>query len=243
MKHAREDYNRITDPTGLIPADEPVFLLRAQDETAAEVVRFWAKLQEGKAGGDLHAAKVACNHADLMDAWKVKKIADIPKPEPPPEVRVPDCLLDDNWVAVDSDGLPSMYNIQPFQSNSFWQIPSDAELGMYAEMELVLGKSLILPDVSWTEACWKVSDLRKMQIEYEAWKEPEDEYVNWQPGELPKCFRYMEAELNELQVLTFDGMWQGKCKGNLPGDHAYRMKRSDFNRLCALDSGKAKDST
>jgi hypothetical protein len=30
MKHARDDYNRIQDPAGLIPEDEPVFLLRAQ---------------------------------------------------------------------------------------------------------------------------------------------------------------------------------------------------------------------
>ena len=32
MIHARDDYNRIQDPAGKIPADEPVFLLRAQDE-------------------------------------------------------------------------------------------------------------------------------------------------------------------------------------------------------------------
>lgn len=29
MKHAGEDYNRIQDPENKIPADEPVFLLRA----------------------------------------------------------------------------------------------------------------------------------------------------------------------------------------------------------------------
>ena len=28
MKHARDDYNRIQDPAGKIPEDEPVFLLR-----------------------------------------------------------------------------------------------------------------------------------------------------------------------------------------------------------------------
>lgn len=30
MLHAREDYNRFQDPEGLIPDDEPVFLLRGQ---------------------------------------------------------------------------------------------------------------------------------------------------------------------------------------------------------------------
>lgn len=31
MKHAREDYNRIQDPAGLIPDGEPVFLIRGKD--------------------------------------------------------------------------------------------------------------------------------------------------------------------------------------------------------------------
>lgn len=34
MKHAREDYNRIQDPAGKIPDDEPVLLLRASDRYA-----------------------------------------------------------------------------------------------------------------------------------------------------------------------------------------------------------------
>jgi len=42
MKHARQDYNRIQDSEGLIPEDEPVFLLRGQDTVAPGVVRFWA---------------------------------------------------------------------------------------------------------------------------------------------------------------------------------------------------------
>lgn len=43
MKHAREDYNkRIVDLENLIPEDEPVFLLRGQDEFAARAVEFYA---------------------------------------------------------------------------------------------------------------------------------------------------------------------------------------------------------
>ena len=34
MKHARSDYDRIQDPDGKIPANEPVFLIRGQDVCA-----------------------------------------------------------------------------------------------------------------------------------------------------------------------------------------------------------------
>lgn len=44
MKHAREDYDRIQDPLGLIPEDEPVFLLRAQDRLACQAVAYYAYL-------------------------------------------------------------------------------------------------------------------------------------------------------------------------------------------------------
>lgn len=39
MKHARPDYDRIQDPAGIIPEDEPVFLLRGQDRYAAPQLR------------------------------------------------------------------------------------------------------------------------------------------------------------------------------------------------------------
>lgn len=79
MKHARSDYNRIQDPEGLIPEDEPVFLLRAQDRTAARVVRYWAYLQEQEYDGDPEAIDLAKGHADLMSRWERKKTADVPK--------------------------------------------------------------------------------------------------------------------------------------------------------------------
>ena len=52
MLHARKDYNGIKDLNGRIPVDEPVFLLRAQDEVAVEVVRFWANKITGNQGPD-----------------------------------------------------------------------------------------------------------------------------------------------------------------------------------------------
>jgi len=70
MLHAREDYEGKMDT---IPEDEPVFLLRAQDRTAAQTVRYWASLQDG--GNVLK--NMAYDHAILMDSWPVKKSADL----------------------------------------------------------------------------------------------------------------------------------------------------------------------
>jgi len=86
MRHARIDYNRIQDPAGLIPADEPVFLLRGQDRLAAPLVRTWAKF-----AADLGVApelvQAARDHADAIDAWPTKKTSDAP-PEIPIELEV-----------------------------------------------------------------------------------------------------------------------------------------------------------
>jgi hypothetical protein len=74
MLHARKDYMRIQDPAGLIPEDEPVFLLRAQDISAAGTVLDWAARQpQGK------ARELAIKHAVLMSQWPVKKTADVPE--------------------------------------------------------------------------------------------------------------------------------------------------------------------
>lgn len=85
MIHAREDYNRIQDPDGKIPADEPVFLLRGQDQLAAEAVRFYAR-SLARLGGLLpddnllEMSRYAFLQADAMDAWKRKKTPDMPAP-------------------------------------------------------------------------------------------------------------------------------------------------------------------
>lgn len=70
MLHARDDYNKGKMDT--IPKDEPVFLLRAQDATAADTLRYWARRQP-----DGHLKDMALDHANLMDEWPVKKIADL----------------------------------------------------------------------------------------------------------------------------------------------------------------------
>lgn len=69
MLHAREDYNRIQDPEGKIPEDEPVFLLRAQDVNAPEVVENWAFANELR-GGDPKLSELARAHAVRMREWQ-----------------------------------------------------------------------------------------------------------------------------------------------------------------------------
>jgi NTP pyrophosphatase (non-canonical NTP hydrolase) len=82
MKHSRPDYQaRITDTAGIIPENEPVFLLRAQDRTAASVVRCWVGLNADHIPNDVKVATLY--HATLMECWPVKKPATVQmKPEP-----------------------------------------------------------------------------------------------------------------------------------------------------------------
>jgi len=76
MIHARKDYNRIVDLDNKIPEKEPVFLLRAQDQVAADTVRIWAVLHRSR-GGDSAIAEMAENHAFLMEQWPIHKAADL----------------------------------------------------------------------------------------------------------------------------------------------------------------------
>lgn len=71
MIHARPDYNRIQDPAGKIGADEPVFLLRAQDASAPETLRFWAD-ENIRNDGDPALTRLAEMHADAMEDWQKK---------------------------------------------------------------------------------------------------------------------------------------------------------------------------
>ena len=79
MKHAREDYNRIQDPENKIPEDEPVFLLRGQDELAPDLVRTWA-IQLFAKGGNPVMAGMALEQSKLMEEWQKthkKKLPDL----------------------------------------------------------------------------------------------------------------------------------------------------------------------
>jgi len=77
MKHARPDYERIQDPAGPIPADEPVILFRAQDRHTAAVARFYADLVEAE-GGDREIVAAIRRHIPLIEGWQPKKSPDMP---------------------------------------------------------------------------------------------------------------------------------------------------------------------
>ena len=80
MKHARSDYDRIQDPDGEIPEDEPVFMLRAQDIVAPQVVEIWAMAAHNAGAAD-DIVQHAYEHAGLMRKWQQEhgsKVPDMP---------------------------------------------------------------------------------------------------------------------------------------------------------------------
>lgn len=77
MKHARADYDRIQDPAGKIPADEPVFLLRGQDRCAPAIVDCWAILAEAM-GASREIVDAAKSQARQMRSWQAHCAAKTP---------------------------------------------------------------------------------------------------------------------------------------------------------------------
>lgn len=77
MKHARPDYQRIQDPAGLIPEDEPVFLLRGQDPVAGAAVRHWAWCAR-VAGAHQDIFSAAERQAEAMEAWSRDRASHVP---------------------------------------------------------------------------------------------------------------------------------------------------------------------
>ncbi len=67
-------YGNVTVEKGNIPADEPVFLFRAQDKLASMVIRHYADMRQRD--GDAEAASRIRKEADAMDKWPVKKDPD-----------------------------------------------------------------------------------------------------------------------------------------------------------------------
>jgi hypothetical protein len=69
MRHARSDYNRFQDPDGLIPEDEPVFIIRAKDRVSGDAVRAWAALAR-QAGADPVMTEAVDEFAAEMDQYR-----------------------------------------------------------------------------------------------------------------------------------------------------------------------------
>lgn len=65
MKHARKDYDRIQDPSNLIPEDEPVMLFRAQDMYAPDALKAYAE----HIRHDMQATPEALAVADRVMEW------------------------------------------------------------------------------------------------------------------------------------------------------------------------------
>ena len=78
MLHGRADYERIQDPLNQIPMNEPVFLLRAQDRTAVEVIECWIKANEVLEDADQQLIEGMKTHLQRVKDWSPKKTADGP---------------------------------------------------------------------------------------------------------------------------------------------------------------------
>lgn len=81
MKHARPDYDRFQDPAGLIPDDEPVFIVRGQDLAGPVTLRAWAK-EATALGADKDIVDRVYRHAEAMEDWQQTrsfKVPDLPK--------------------------------------------------------------------------------------------------------------------------------------------------------------------
>lgn len=106
MIHAREDYNRIQDPAGKIPFNEPVFLIRGQDSVGAEVVKHWAE-RSAEHGASEEIVTAALAHAHRMEMWPKKKTADMPEPNSSPDpVASAPMTLDDRIDAMIAAAVP-----------------------------------------------------------------------------------------------------------------------------------------
>ena len=80
MKFSRSDYSkRIIDQAGIIPQEEPVFLLRAQDVHAPSTLRHYAKLLED--AGNIEMAEELRSHARQMLVWQ--KSVRVKEPDKP----------------------------------------------------------------------------------------------------------------------------------------------------------------
>lgn len=82
MIHAREDYNHIQDPSGKIPENEPVILIRGQDAIGWMLLEEYIKLRRRthfKPDDPMdEISEQLLKHADRMREWPVKKMADLP---------------------------------------------------------------------------------------------------------------------------------------------------------------------
>jgi len=82
MKHARSDYDRIQDPEGKIPEDEPVFLLRACDPAAVPTLDAYLRITIENPNHDPKIARSVAQQIERIVSWQrtygTKVAADMP---------------------------------------------------------------------------------------------------------------------------------------------------------------------
>ncbi len=85
MLHARKDYNRrIQDSENIIGADEPVFLLRAQDSLMLPVLHQYLRVLRRHEGYDTHCEAGVLKHITRTKEWQKQhkpKAPDVPPRE------------------------------------------------------------------------------------------------------------------------------------------------------------------
>lgn len=80
MKHARQDYDRIQDPSNKIPEHEPVFLLRGQDKLMIPMLNYYKRIAK-KAGVRPDMIEAIDKQIRRVEVWQddVKvKLPDLP---------------------------------------------------------------------------------------------------------------------------------------------------------------------
>lgn len=77
MIHQREDYNDIQKLDEKIPKDEPVFLLRAQDELSVPTIEHYISLRRSHYDASDEMATELEVFLSKVRAWTKKKKADV----------------------------------------------------------------------------------------------------------------------------------------------------------------------
>lgn len=85
MLHARKDYNRrIQDKENIIPNDEPVFLIRAQDKLGPAIVAIYSFMLGELPNATDEMVETIKSHAKAMEDWQKRhpaKQPDMPEKE------------------------------------------------------------------------------------------------------------------------------------------------------------------
>ena len=83
MIHSRDDYKDVQDPSGKIPEDEPVFLIRGHDILAPIILTLYVELHKLMGSEDHSIREGIHKHIALMRSWQINKhkskLADVPK--------------------------------------------------------------------------------------------------------------------------------------------------------------------